>query len=111
MLAIPYPILVKYTAILNEHRIVGAHCAAYQKWLRYYLDYCHKYPVPDAKCERIRLFCEKLGEKKQSELQRRQAAHAVSLYYTLADEGQPGSTGCAENEPDYAVVVSDSLDC
>ncbi len=111
MLAIPYPILVQYTAILNKHQIAGAHCAAYQKWLRYYLDYCHKYPVPDAKCERIRLFCEKLREKKQSELQRQQAAHAVSLYYSLADEDQPDSTGCAENEPVYAVVASDSLDC
>ncbi|HEX9022788.1 MAG TPA: hypothetical protein VF799_03010 [Geobacteraceae bacterium] len=59
MLAIPHPILVQYTAILKEQQIVGAQCAAYQKWLRYYLDYCHKYPVPDAKCERIQLFCVK----------------------------------------------------
>jgi integron integrase len=111
MLAIPYPILVQYTAILKEHQIVGANCAAYQKWLRYYLDYCHKYPVPDAKCERIRLFRDKLREKKQTDQQRQQAAHAVSLYYTLADEVQPDSTGSAENDPLYAVVASDSVDC
>ncbi|MEA4949103.1 MAG: hypothetical protein VB068_05560 [Petrimonas sp.] len=32
----------------------------YRKWLRYYLDFCDKYPVPTSKADRIRLFCEKL---------------------------------------------------
>jgi Phage integrase, N-terminal SAM-like domain len=53
--------------------------AAYKKWIRYYLDFCSKYPVPDSKSERVRLFIEKLREKKRTLEQQKQAAHAVSL--------------------------------
>lgn len=112
MFAIPHPVLACYTAVLNEHQIVGPRCAEYQKWLRYFLDFCHKYPVPDAKSERIRLFCEKLREKKQSEQKRQQAAHAVSLYFMLqmpAPEENPAKdAACAEEQTLYAAIVSDS---
>ncbi len=111
MLAIPYPILVQYTSILNEHQIVGTQCAAYQKWLRYYLDYCHKYPVPDANCERIRLFCEKLREKKQTDQQRQEAAHAVSLYFTMQVPVPEKRQATKEELPSYVPIASDSSDC
>ncbi|MFZ3207313.1 MAG: site-specific integrase, partial [Geobacteraceae bacterium] len=55
----------------------------YKKWLRYYLDFCDKYPVPDVKSERVRLFCDKLKGKNQTEEQLKRAAHAVSLYFEI----------------------------
>lgn len=32
-------------------------------WLRYYLDFCDKYPMTEANADRARLFCEKLRDK------------------------------------------------
>jgi hypothetical protein len=57
----------------------------FDKRLRYYLDFCHKYPVPSDRAKRVRLFCEKLKDKKQTEDQRDRAAHAVSLYFTMPE--------------------------
>ena len=57
--------------------------ADYKKWLRYYLDFCDKYQPPDSNSERVRLFIEKLREKKQTPAQQKQAAHAISLYFEI----------------------------
>ena len=83
MLLIPNSVFVNFVAHLGK-RGVAANCfTEYKKWLRYYLDFCDKYPVPDSKSERVRLFTEKLCEKKQSETQRERAAHAVSLFLEM----------------------------
>ena len=55
----------------------------YVKWLRYYLDFCQKYHYDRSNRETIQHFIEKLKEKRQSEQQRKQAFHAVSLYYEI----------------------------
>ena len=83
MLLIPNSVFNRYVVYLNQRGIKAGLNAEYKKWLRYYLDFCDKYPVPDAKSERVRLFCEKLRNKKQSEAQRERAAHAVSLYFEM----------------------------
>lgn len=83
MFTIPHTVLTQYAAVLKKNEIAGALFADYMKWLRYYLDFCDKYPVTDAKCERVRLFCEKLRKKRQTEQQQQQAAHAVSLYFDM----------------------------
>ena len=80
MLLIPNAVLTRYAAHLMKSGIAVARHADYKKWLRYYLDFCDKYPVPDAKSERVRQFMEKLRSKKQTEERRQQAAHAVSLF-------------------------------
>jgi hypothetical protein len=85
LLRIPNEIINKYVAHLNKRIISTAQLAEYTKWLRYYLDFCDKYPVPTNKAERVRLFCEKLKDKKQSEKQREWAAHAVSLYFEMSE--------------------------
>ncbi|ABL00221.1 integron integrase [Pelobacter propionicus] len=86
MLLIPNAMFTGYVAHLNTRGIDAAIHAEYKKWLRYYLDFCDKYPVPESKSERVRLFCEKLREKKQSDNQRQRAAHAVSLYFEMKQE-------------------------
>jgi len=83
MFNIPQPVLTRYTSILKNNNIEAALSADYKKWLRYYWDYSGKYPVPDDKTECIRLFCEKLRLKKQTDEQRQQATHAVSLYFEI----------------------------
>jgi len=79
MITIPNDIFTKYIAHLNKTGVPAASHAEYKKWLRYYLDFCDKYPVPEAKSERVRLFTDKLQDKKQSLAQRQRAANAVSL--------------------------------
>ena len=87
MLKIPDNILIQYEAILiKKVPTVSVH-SDYKKWLRYFLDFCGKYPVPDSKSERVRLFIEKLREKKQTPAQQKQAAHAVSFYFEVIRAG------------------------
>lgn len=80
---VPIAVLSRYETMIKKRNIDMSLHGDYKKWLRYYLDFCSKYPVPDSKSERIRLFSEKLREKKQSEHQRQQAIHAVYLYFEL----------------------------
>lgn len=60
MLLIPNEVFIEYIAYLNRRGIIAAHQGQYKKWLRYYLDFCDKYPIPDTNSDRVRLFCEKL---------------------------------------------------
>lgn len=69
--------------------------ADFKKWLRYFMDFCNKYLVPDSRPEQVRLFTEKLREKKQTADQLKQAAYAVSLYFEILrklDSAVPTST-------------------
>lgn len=61
----------------------------YRKWLRYYFDFSSKYPESRGRSEQVRKFLEKLRDKNQSEAQRRQAAHAISLYFEMQREEEP----------------------
>lgn len=60
----------------------------YRKWLRYYLDFCHKYHFNNKIENSLPRFLKKLQEKRQSDQQRKQAAEAVSLFY---ETGQSNS--------------------
>jgi integron integrase len=86
MLAVPSTTINQYHAVLRSRKITTLRFADYTKWLRYLLDFCAKYPELDAKADRMRMFLDKLREKKQNEAQRRQAAHAVSLYFEMLDQ-------------------------
>ena len=90
MYLIPNEVFVRYIAHLDQRGILSAQQGQYKKWLRYYLDFCDKYPVPAANTDRVRLFCEKLCEKRQSEAQREEAAHAISLYFEMLRREKAG---------------------
>jgi integron integrase len=83
MLLVPNSVFNNYLAHLKKRGLPVERFAEYKKWLRYYLDFCDKYPVPDSKSERVRMFTDKLSEKKQTQDQRERAAHAVSLYFEM----------------------------
>jgi integrase-like protein len=83
MFNVPNAVVAQYVSILKKNEIVDGRIGDYTKWLRYYCDFCDKYPVSEVNSERVRLFCEKLREKRQPEEQRNQAAHAISLYFDM----------------------------
>ena len=82
MLPIPQNYLARFNKALLQSEVPVSFHVHYRKWLRYFLDFCRKYPPPDAKSEQIRLFIEKLRSKNQTQNQCSQAAHAISLYFT-----------------------------
>jgi len=83
MKQIPPKISALYDGHLNNKAIPKKELFNYGKWLRYYLDFCLKYNHNQLDKNNIKLFIEKLEEKKQTEEQQKQAFHAVSLYYEL----------------------------
>jgi integron integrase len=83
MQMIPSDILELYDAALKKRAVPASRHADYRKWLRYYLDFRGKYPLPNSKSEHVRLFIQKLREKKQTTEQQKQAAHALSLYFEM----------------------------
>ena len=95
MLPIPADIVAHYEAVLEKRKVPVSLHADYRKWLRYYLDFLIKYPPPDSKSEQVRLFIGKLRDKKQSQEQQKQAAHALSLFFEsqMKKKASPSSTG------------------
>ncbi len=81
MLRIPDKILAEFNEVLIQRKVNKSLHGSYKKWLRYFLDFCNKYPPPKDKSEQVRLFIEKLKYKKQTPQQCTQAAHAVSLFF------------------------------
>jgi hypothetical protein len=88
MMTIPPDILASFDKILKKREIPAQFHLHYRKWLRYFLDSCHKYPPPEPKSEQVRLFIDKLRSKKQSANLCKQAAHAVSLYFESRQTSQ-----------------------
>lgn len=83
MFVIQNAVMNQYDAVLNTRAVPTSQRSDYKKWLRFFCDFCAKYPVPDSRSERVRLSSEKLRAKKQTEAQCEMAAHAVSLYFEM----------------------------
>lgn len=81
----PADIREQFLAVIKRRVVPVSLHADYMKWLRFFLDFRSKYPLPDSRSEQVRLFIQKLREKKQTNEQQKQAAHAVSLFF----ESQP----------------------
>lgn len=81
MLALPWDLTQKFQTLLAQTGVPINQRPYYHKWLRYYLDFCHKYQLePSEKCH-FPPFDEKLRSKNQSEMQRQQARRAIAIYY------------------------------
>ncbi len=80
---IPSDILIQFSGMLKKRSVPTSSYSYYVKWLRYYLDYCAKYNLPDKSSKNLTQFLLKLRDKKQPEEQQRQAGHAVSLYLDM----------------------------
>jgi hypothetical protein len=103
MIQIPNSVFVQYEVALKKQEIHSSLYADYKKWLRYYLDFCVKHVTTGDKSERKQQFLRKLDEKKQTNVQMKQAAHAVSLYFEMqsqeASQGKPIEESSRQQRP------------
>ena len=83
MLKIPPQILLLYDEFLAKTVVPERFHFFYKKWLRYYLDFCHKYRFEPSKKESLSNFSNKLKDKNQNQDQRKQATHAVTIFYEI----------------------------
>lgn len=83
MVRISNILINRYLVHLKARGVAVSRFGEYQKWLRYFLDYCEKYQVVGDKPNCLRLFIEKLREKNQSEEQCQQAHHALTLFFEM----------------------------
>lgn len=82
MLQIPAQIANQFETYIGQQGIPSSQHGYYLKWLRYYLDFCHKYHFEQGKSKSLSAFLKKLDEKKQSVQLQKQAEHAVRLYFS-----------------------------
>ena len=89
MIDIPGDLSARYGVLLDNKDIPVKFRVFYEKWLRYYLDFCHKYTFDPSRQESLPHFIAKLQTKGQSPVYQQQAGHAVALYYTLLQHVLP----------------------
>ena len=89
MIRVPTETLRAYSSLLASRNTPKSLYFHYQKWLRYYLDYCHKYPCPAHEPDRLGQFMHKLHEKHQTIEQQKQAADAIAIYLEMLESGSP----------------------
>ncbi|MDO8446713.1 MAG: integron integrase [Deltaproteobacteria bacterium] len=83
MLNIPAALFTKYSLLLNKKSVPISVHNNYKKWLRYYLDFCHKYCHRYADRESLKHFMIKLHEKNQPLSMQEEAGKAVAIYYEM----------------------------
>ncbi|MBI3592212.1 MAG: phage integrase N-terminal SAM-like domain-containing protein [Nitrospirae bacterium] len=83
MFDLPVDISTLFDEVLSKNNIPNTYYNFYRKWLRYYLDFCHKYDFSPSDGESLTHFIRKLQDKNQSPEQQKQAVQAVSIYYEL----------------------------
>ncbi len=83
MRQIPDAISSKFKGLLIKNKIPQRDQYFYLKWLRYYLDFCHKYHLKEYDSQSLPPFINKLEEKRQTAAQEQQAAKAIKIYYGL----------------------------
>jgi len=83
MIQLPPQLFRQFTTFIAHKGVPPREQQYYVKWVRFYLDFCHKYNFRQEENNSLSAFMGKLREKKQSEKQRKQANHAVTLYFEL----------------------------
>jgi integron integrase len=86
MKKIPPDLENRFKTLLEQESFSKQLQIDYQKWLRFYLDFCQKYSFVQSDQNSLDHFIKKLQEKKQTDLQQSQAARAIQLYYKIVAE-------------------------
>ena len=89
MYDVPHNLKTRFGALLDKKGIPKHLWHHYQKWLRYYCDFCHRYRFPETESDNLRYFIKKLQEKNQTEAQQDQAFHSISICYELLNRESP----------------------
>ena len=80
MIKIPQQLKMQFEALLAQKEIPKRFHSECLKWLRYYLDFCHKYSFEESKKESLPHFIKKLQAKRQTVQQQKRASRAISIY-------------------------------
>ena len=83
MIKISQQIIQQFDSLLEKNKIPVNKHIFFKKWLRYYLDFCHKYKHYPTNTESVQFFINKLRDKKQSKEQQKQAFDSVLIYYEI----------------------------
>jgi len=83
MKIIPQELLLKFDLQLTATGISSELHNSYRKWLRFYLDFCHKYNHVSKNPETLPHYINKLRDKKQSKQQQKQAYDSILIYFNL----------------------------
>jgi integron integrase len=86
MLNIPPAIARDYQEAAASGLVPVEQRVHYLRWLRYYLDFCHKYDHDPEVADSLLPFEEKLIEKHQEDWKREQASQAVALYHRMLSD-------------------------
>lgn len=79
MIRVPSQLYNEYRTFIQTQGVKKGTAGLYLKWLRYYLDFCQKYRESPSHKENLTPFLNKLRTKHQTDLQCKQAHHAVTL--------------------------------
>ena len=83
MLQIPAQLANQFVVYIGQQGIPAGQHRYHLKWMRYYLDFCHKYHFKQGTDASLSAFLKKLGEKNQPVQLQKQAEQAVGLYFAL----------------------------
>ena len=101
MKKIPAVLISRFKALLVSNRIPERYHAYYLKWLRYYLDFCHKYGFDESDPQSLPAFIMKLKEKRQAAGLQEQAFAAIRMYYGLIESGADHSGRAPAPKPEH----------
>lgn len=104
MQTIPADILARFDDSLKHRNVPLFLRSEYRKWLRYFLDFRAKYPLPYERSVQVKLFADKLRSKGQSDMQVEQAADAVSLFFASQQKQQNCPLSIRKEAHSHAVV-------
>ena len=88
MLQIPAQLVDQFTNYIGQHGIPAGQHRYYLKWMRYYLDFCHKYRFEQRTDASLAAFLKKLDQKNQSTQQQKQAEQAVRSYFACVQSSK-----------------------
>jgi len=87
MIPVQNDVMTCYERVLSSKGVEAGRHRDYRKWLRFYVDFCARYPADGSKTEQLQRFSAKLREKGQTARQRQQAIHAVFIYFEMMHQG------------------------
>ena len=98
MIKISQELRAQFEALLAQKEIPKRLHSEYLKWLRYYLDFCHKYGFENSKKQGLSHFIEKLQDKRQTSLQQKSATLAISIYCEIKSSKTDHAIALGKND-------------
>ncbi len=88
MLQISAQLSTQFTTYISHQGVPVEQHRYYLKWLRYFLDFCHKYQFKQETNESLSAFIKRLDQKRQSLQQQKQAKQAIQYYFACTQSSQ-----------------------